>query len=168
MRSERLIAAAVLAAALTAMAFVVFPAPANPPAAAAQGIDRHVEMTPEVRGILRRACYDCHSHETRWPWYSKVPPASWLVRADVENGRSALNFSDWPAQPGPELYRASGMLMAACAAVKSGTMPRPQYLLLHREARLSPQDVEQLCSWSAQQAARILAQNRKAQTASAE
>ena len=50
---------------------------------------------PEVRQILATSCYDCHSNQTKWPWYTNVAPASWLVENDVKSGRPTLNFSDW-------------------------------------------------------------------------
>src|ERR1035437_156738 len=51
--------------------------------------------SPETRALVKRACYDCHSNETTWPWYSHVAPVSWLVQRDVNGGRGHLNFSEW-------------------------------------------------------------------------
>src|SRR5262245_31144538 len=62
----------------------------NPP------VEWDVDAPAEVAAILRNACYDCHSHETRWPWYSRVAPVSWYVTRHVEKGRGDLNFSSWP------------------------------------------------------------------------
>ena len=61
----------------------------NPP------VESEISTPPEVHIILRKACYDCHSNETTWPWYSKVAPVSWLVASDVHEGREELNFSTW-------------------------------------------------------------------------
>jgi len=61
----------------------------NPP------VQAEITADPAVKPLLRRACYDCHSNETVWPWYSNVAPASWLIASDVEEGRSNLNFSEW-------------------------------------------------------------------------
>src|SRR5688572_19601769 len=61
----------------------------NPP------VEAEVPALANVRAILRRACYDCHSNETVWPWYSQVAPVSWLVVRDVREGREELNFSTW-------------------------------------------------------------------------
>jgi hypothetical protein len=61
----------------------------NPP------VEGEVPAPPEVREVLQRACYDCHSNETNWPWYSRVAPVSWLVARDVHEGREHLNFSTW-------------------------------------------------------------------------
>lgn len=54
---------------------------------------------PAVKAILKRACYDCHSHETRWPWYTRIAPLSWMIAADVRVGRRVLNFSTWNQYP---------------------------------------------------------------------
>ena len=82
--------AAVLAAlVLLSIQFVPI-ARTNPP------IEADLAAPAEIKDILRRACYDCHSHETKWPWYSRVAPLSWWVAAHVEKGRADLNFSHWP------------------------------------------------------------------------
>ena len=82
---------------------------------------------PEARALAKRACFDCHSNETVWPWYSNVAPVSWLVEKDVEEGRSYLNFSDWQGTPADEI----GEVLYA------GIMPPPQYMPMHPEAKLS-------------------------------
>jgi hypothetical protein len=103
------------------------------------------DAPPEVRAILRRACFDCHSNETRWPWYSQVAPLSWMIAAHVHDGRAALNFSYWP------LYSASKRqhLRADIAeAVREDEMPLSSYLLLHPAAQLSGEDRQRIISWS--------------------
>ncbi len=70
-----------------------------------------LRASAEVKAVLTRACYDCHSSETTWPWYSRIAPISWLVHRDVTEGRAALNFSDWEALPSDKrakLQRESG------------------------------------------------------------
>lgn len=76
------------------------------------------------------ACFDCHSNETHWPWYSNIAPMSWLVQRDVDEGRKHLNFSTWTAGQGAQ----------APFMVESGKMPPFQYLLAHPEANLSAAD----------------------------
>jgi hypothetical protein len=80
----------------------------------------------EARSLAVAACYDCHSNETVWPWYSNVAPMSWLVQRDVDQGRDELNFSRWP--DGDDDLAES---------VVEGEMPPRQYLFNHPEARLS-------------------------------
>lgn len=93
--------------------------------------------TPEAASIARRACYDCHSNETVWPWYSKVAPVSWLVTYDVIKGRNHLNFS-LPLREPAELAQE------IAEVVLEGEMPPRQYLLTHPDAKLTPQEVQTL------------------------
>jgi len=89
-----------------------------------------------TRGLAERACFDCHSNQTRWPWYSHVAPMSWLVQGHVDEGRLVLNFSDW--------NRANSEADEAAKTVREGEMPPRSYLLLHPEARLTDAEREQL------------------------
>jgi len=86
--------------------------------------------------LARGACYDCHSNETEWPVYSYVAPMSWLVRRDVENGREALNFSDWAED--------TGEADDAAEEIQGGSMPPRQYTRLHPAARLSDEEEARL------------------------
>jgi mono/diheme cytochrome c family protein len=83
----------------------------------------------ETRNLFFRACRDCHSNETQWPWYASVAPASWLVYHDVQEGRSKFNVSRW----GKGKQEAD----EAAEEVREGEMPPWSYLLAHPEARLS-------------------------------
>jgi hypothetical protein len=89
----------------------------------------------EVQALARAACYDCHSNETEWPWYSYVAPMSWLVRYDVERGREASNFSTWD----DESDASDG-----AEAVEDGSMPPDRYVRLHPGARLSAEERQAL------------------------
>ena len=109
---------------------------------------------PQVAAMLRAACYDCHSRETTWPWYSRIAPVSWLVASDVKDGRERLNFSDWP-QALPE--RAAKRLERISEEVDDRDMPPAKYTLLHPEARLTAGQREQLMHWADQEAARLKA-----------
>ena len=127
--------------------------PVNPPLQPGHGLESRAQVPAGVAASLRRACYDCHSHETRWPWYSRVPPASMMISKDVDAARRVLNFSEWPETPGS----AAGLLMAACADMGAGMMPMPRYVKLHPEARLSAAEIEQFCSWTDDETRRLLA-----------
>lgn len=99
-----------------------------------------------VRGILERACYDCHSNRTVWPGYSRVAPVSWLVAHDVHEGRRELNFSEW------NRYDAGGRrkkLEKASEEVSDGEMPPVYYVWMHPGARLSDADKAALKAWFA-------------------
>jgi len=93
-------------------------------------------VSPEVRALADRACFDCHSNQSRWPWYSNIAPASWLIQRDVDQGRKKLNFSEWN-RPQKEADEAAEMIV-------KGEMPMPIYLPLHPEARLTPPEKDQL------------------------
>jgi hypothetical protein len=100
-------------------------------------------LDPEVGAIIHRACKDCHSNATTWPWYSRVAPVSWMIARDVSRGRAKLNFSEW----GPGT-RSANEVAEICDAVTDESMPLRPYLLMHPEARLSRQDVDTICAWA--------------------
>jgi len=85
--------------------------------------------SPQTRELVRRACFDCHSNETQWPWYSWVAPVSWLVEHDVAEAREHLNFSEWD--------REQKDADDAAEMVEEREMPLWYYLPAHPEARLS-------------------------------
>ncbi len=118
----------------------------NPPVIPSRSIAAHVPVPEQVQFILKRACYNCHSNETVWPWYSRVAPISWLVVSDVNDGRHHIDFQDWEAQQSPK--EASEHLGLVCKVIRNGGMPPLSYRLVHKEARLSAEDVNALCSWS--------------------
>lgn len=92
--------------------------------------------SPATRQLAVVACFDCHSNLTRWPWYTNVAPFSWLVQSDVDEGRSALNFSEWD-EPQSELDEIVEVIL-------EGEMPPLQYRLMHSDARLSDGERRQL------------------------
>ena len=142
MGRKRLIAGAGLAAGFVAIQLV--PASReNPP------VEGDVGAPTEVASILRRSCYDCHSHETRWPWYSGIAPMSWLVAGDVRDGRKHLNFSRWNRlDEGKRLHA----LEEIDEVLVEGEMPLRAYLLTHPGAELTPADVATLREWAHAQA----------------
>src|SRR5579884_1251635 len=103
------------------------PANTNPAVQPAHTLEAKMAVPHDVRSLLRRACYDCHSDETRWPWYSRIPPPSWLLHRDVTKGRKVLNFSEWSDGAGATPERAASSLMAACAGMRTGEMPKRTY-----------------------------------------
>jgi heme-binding protein len=117
----------------------------NPPVDPARTIEAYTNIPPDVHATLRRACMDCHSNETRWPWYSNVAPVSWLLVSHVNEARSHVNLSEWDVR----MKRRSGPRPEQlCEEVQSGEMPLTSYLLLHRDARLSKSDVDSICAWA--------------------
>jgi mono/diheme cytochrome c family protein len=108
----------------------------NPPVTAEPDWD-----SPRTRELAQRACFDCHSNETVWPWYSNIAPPSWMLQRDVENGRSSMNFSEWP-----EMTPLVGEALAEAIReqVEGGGMPPRQYLLMHGDAKLSDAEKTEL------------------------
>jgi hypothetical protein len=111
----------------------------NPP------VTGEIQAPPAVKAILERACYDCHSNETVWPWYSQIAPVSWLIHHDVEEGREHLNFSEWTALPADK--RAHKLEEIQELAVEKSDMPLPYYLPVHSGARVSDADKQTLKAW---------------------
>ncbi|HEX5708352.1 MAG TPA: heme-binding domain-containing protein [Pyrinomonadaceae bacterium] len=139
-------------AALLFAAQFIRPARTNPETADLMSLASHARVTPEVEEVLRRSCADCHSNQTRWPWYSNVAPVSWFVIDHVNEGRRELNFSAWGDY---EPREAAQMLEAICVEARYGFMPLTSYTLVHRAARLSERDVNTLCEWTEAEAARL-------------
>ena len=98
-----------------------------------------------VRAVLQRACQDCHSANTVWPWYSRIPPVSFRIHDEVTKGRAFLDFSIWNEYNDGQ---RRGFTSAIGAAVGSGLMPPPQYLWIHRGARLSRTELELIEVWA--------------------
>ena len=139
-----------LVAAVTAMGIQFLrPARTNPPADPARSVHASVEVPAEVAAILDRACRDCHSNETRWPWYSNVAPVSWFVIDHVNHARSHLNFSQWNSAHAPRTVPdADDLLGAICKEVTAGAMPLRSYTWIHRGAQLTPAEIRSLCIWT--------------------
>jgi hypothetical protein len=111
----------------------------NPP------VQADIQAPAEVKEVLRAACYDCHSNETQWPWYSRVTPISWLVAGDVHEARERLNFSDWGSIPA---RNRPATIERIWKEVKAGDMPLLVYRLVHPKARLNGAQKKLLQDWS--------------------
>jgi hypothetical protein len=111
----------------------------NPP------VDGLVPAPAPALAVLKRACWDCHSNETRWPWYAYVAPVSWLVANDVHEGRGEMNFTEWNRA---SARRRSRTPEKVWEEVSEGEMPLPQYVRAHPEARLGEADLEALRAWA--------------------
>src|SRR3972149_2296315 len=102
-------------------------------------------LTPEGAAILHRSGRDGRPNATRWPWYSRVAPRSWGVIGHVNHGRRRMNLSKW-ASYDPE--DARGFLADMCALTRRHDMPLPSYTWIHRDARLSDQEIAAVCAWT--------------------
>ncbi len=99
---------------------------------------------PEVREILVRSYYDCHSNETAWPWYSRVAPISFLVAGHVEEARAELNFSEWRTYDRARRAKAGADILEQ---VEKREMPLPMYVIIHGQAKLSGSELQTLRDW---------------------
>jgi hypothetical protein len=97
----------------------------------------------QVATMFHAACYDCHSDETRWPWYSHVAPMSWQISQDVNEGRHHLNLSEWPSDPKSAWKRMEDM----SDVIGDGEMPLKKYTLIHVDARLTDAQCNTLTQW---------------------
>lgn len=104
-----------------------------------------ISAPPEVMSVLQRSCFDCHSNETKWPFYSYVAPVSWFVADDVSEGRRHVNFSEWEKLSTKRQERKKEHIWDE---VSEGDMPMQAYLIIHRDAKLSKKDVEIIKNWT--------------------
>ncbi len=119
---------------------LIRPEQTNPP------VDEALTLkAPEnVMKILKASCYDCHSYETHWPAYAQIAPLSWNIVGHVNDGRAALNFSNWKKiDPKVKVKR----LKRSIKTVNNGMMPLPNYLLLHKAAQLSNKEKKTIIDW---------------------
>lgn len=112
---------------------------ANPP------LKGDITAPREIGAILRRACYDCHSNETRWPWYSYIAPLSWWIERHVELGRKELNFSEWESYYPTTRKRK---LQWIGRALHEEEMPPWSYVMLQPTAALTQADLDTLEQWA--------------------
>ena len=126
----------------------VRPAKTNPVVEPNRAIQAHTRMPPDVAAIMKRACADCHSNETTWPWYSNVAPVSWFVIDHVNHGRKHLNLSEWSPEDQAFSTRTQDHRLAEILEeVKTNRMPLKSYTLMHPEARLSNEEKAEICNW---------------------
>ncbi len=121
------------------LAQLVRPERANPPAPTT------LDAPPEVLSILRESCYDCHSNETHWPWYSHVAPVSWLVAHDVDEGREHLNFADWSSLDARARRELGEEIIEE---IDEGEMPLWFYTPLHPGSDVDADELATLRKWA--------------------
>lgn len=126
-----------------------FVRPAKNLAPGAPGPDDLTVLRPpsaEVKAILERACYDCHSNHTRYPWYAEIQPLGWWLADHVKEGKAHLNFSTFGTYPAK---RQTRKLEELIEEVEGGNMPLGSYKLTHTDARLTPAEIKALTDWAA-------------------
>lgn len=125
----------------------------NPPVDESQTIYATLNVSPEVKAIFERSCYDCHSNNTKWPWYSYIAPTSWLTAGDVEHGRRMMNLSTWGTY---KKSRQSDKLDQISDQLSDGKMPLKKYLLMHPSAALTKADIDIVSAWAEKERERLL------------
>lgn len=111
-----------------------------------------LQISGDMSSMLKSACYDCHSDQPRYPWYANVAPVSWRIGKHIEEGRDELNFSKWGTY---SAKRRDHKLEEMIEEVEAGKMPQPNYVRMHKDAKLSEEQVEMLKSWVTAERARI-------------
>jgi hypothetical protein len=110
----------------------------------ASHIERVYNVPQNVKAILTQSCYDCHSNNTRYPWYSRIQPGAWYMARHIKKGKEELNFSEFGDY---SIRRQRNKFRAIAGQVKDGEMPLSSYTLIHRNAVLSPEDKQVLIAW---------------------
>jgi hypothetical protein len=142
----------ILAAAFVVLQLIPNPMPENTAAGTGDLLTVH-QVPDEIAGMLKTSCYDCHSGETHFPWYSRIAPASWLLAKDIREGRAELNFSHWDTlSKRQQISKLEGIK----EEVTDGMMPMPIYTLIHRKAKLNSTQVKALSKWTEDLTAKIL------------
>jgi hypothetical protein len=109
-------------------------------------IEKMVVVPPNVSGILKTSCYDCHSNNTHYPWYSFIQPGAWLMASHIKNGKAMLNFSQFGDLSN---RKQQSKLQGIINQVKDGEMPISSYKIIHRNAVLTPAQKTILINWAA-------------------
>ena len=104
----------------------------------------YVQITPELKGMIDRACKDCHTYQTEWPWYSNIAPVSWFIVHDVNEGREHINLSEYGRYPVDKQIR---ILEEMCEEIQDNEMPLKMYKFMHSEAKLTDEEKQQLCEF---------------------
>ncbi|HRP64129.1 MAG TPA: heme-binding domain-containing protein [Phycisphaerales bacterium] len=137
---KKLIIRVLLVAAVLFIAIQFVPVDrSNPP------VTGTVDAPVPVMHVLRTSCFDCHSNETHWPWYSYVAPVSWLVARDVREGREELNFSHWDRY---DPQKRAKIAEESYEEVAEGKMPMWIYTAIHRDARVTDEELALLREWA--------------------
>lgn len=140
MKKKLVISVGILVILLTGLTFVMQfqQVVDNPP------VTQEIAAPADVKAILQRSCFDCHSNRTHITWLQKLPIVSSIVSSDVEGARSILNFTEWNKYTPME---QDGLIYLAVSAAEKGQMPPGDYLWIHPDAKLTKEDKSVLKNW---------------------
>jgi hypothetical protein len=99
----------------------------------------------QVQSVLKNACYDCHSNNTNYPWYSNIQPGGWWLASHIKRGKAELNFSEFGAYSS---RKQRSKLNSIVKTIEDGTMPFPSYILIHKNARLTKDEKAIVINWA--------------------
>jgi hypothetical protein len=112
-----------------------------------------VSPPEDITQLVRKACYDCHSNQTDYPWYGRIVPFSWYLNTHISRGKEDLNLSVYGQLGKTEKI---GLWADICDVLDAGTMPLKSYILIHKEARLTQEEREMLCQWTEEEAMKLM------------
>lgn len=116
-------------------------------------LQAHPEMPDSMQLIFRTSCYDCHSNNTRYPWYASIAPFSWIIDQHIRNGKHEINLSVYDTLDKRHKIAA---LDEICEALSDSSMPPQNYLMLHPDLSLSEEDIRSICEWTEAEAMLLL------------
>jgi len=128
------------------------PERSNPPVDESKTIFAALNVPPDVKTILDRSCSDCHTNNTRWPWYSYVAPTSWLTARDVKNGRLSMNLSIWRSY---KRTKQAGKLDDISEQLTTDKMPLKPYRMMHPSSVLSKEEIDLVSRWAEKERDRL-------------
>lgn len=112
------------------------------------------EVPENIRKLLSNACLNCHSNHTNYWWYNKIAPVSWMVEDHINEGKTELNFSEWASM---DIFEKITILEKICQETERKSMPLKSYRTIHPEAKLSDEQIAELCDWTTELAEELLA-----------
>jgi hypothetical protein len=136
--------------ALVILLVVVLWAPqvvSNPPVNPSETLEAVAAPPRHITETLQKACYNCHSNQTEWPWYAHLRPIASKIRNDVREGRRAVNFSRWKPQTRGDAQVQQKTLETSCALMQAGMMPPSYYLYIHPGAKVTHAEIREFCQW---------------------
>uniref|UniRef100_UPI003216FFF8 heme-binding domain-containing protein n=1 Tax=uncultured Draconibacterium sp. TaxID=1573823 RepID=UPI003216FFF8 len=130
----------------------------HPEKNSADSTENHIfnteQIPPNIQTILKNACMDCHSNHTSYSWYHRIAPVSWMVNKHIKDGKKELNFSEWSEM---DVFEKITKLEEACQETERKTMPIKSYRNIHAVARLTDEQIAELCNWSTKLSEELLA-----------
>jgi len=112
-------------------------------------------MPAAIKNKITNACYDCHSNKTAYPFYNNFAPVSWMMARHIHKGKEHLNFSEWATY---ERKQQVKLLAKICDEIKAHEMPLKSYIIMHRNARISKKELEEICNWTEQASEQVMGQ----------